>query len=576
MAPKCSPISRLCPNESADTDVILLGHSMGGILSAEIALLPSILSSRSSAQGFRHCILGTMSFDCPFLGMHPGIVFSGIESLFRSAPTSPEISKSYPYQAWGSSQNDRSQATSPSMATLNLSSSGLESYPNSSASLIGSESQAAEAFEGNKSQESIRADSYSWSPDPDPNYNPPFPNDIRLPQRKGWDNALHFLTKHSQDLTHAAKAYVTSHLEFGVCVADYKGLKNRYTNLRPLEEANSPHNHGRRIRFVNYYTTCTGRPKRLKPVSRNEVGPYSYLGDARLSSGQTPRHHLDNMQNLGVHVPTTEPYNSGPRISVEEYRDGEMHSRETEDADATKPSREATSNVEERNVTSEVDSAGNSTDRSASIQSLLEPLSDVEPSVSNPAEIDPGRPLPQLPDFPGQPPRYDPASFFDGGSRNLAHKQYSADFKAYMRVLKAYDKAINNRQHLLEKQDKFKDKTKKRSKFQETTKASPSTVSTTSSKNAESVATSIISAKSPEEESLHALSETPCEKTKKERRFCVLPPQINGQTDPCWVQVFMKDVDQVGAHCGLFVPGDHYGWLVKDVVARIKAWVEEK
>src|ERR1700712_4588051 len=82
---------RLEPHENRHTDVVLLGHSMGGILSAEVALQAP--NSPATGKPFRHRILGTISFDTPFLGMHPGVVVSGIGSLFRPAPD-PQGAKS--------------------------------------------------------------------------------------------------------------------------------------------------------------------------------------------------------------------------------------------------------------------------------------------------------------------------------------------------------------------------------------------------------------------------------------------------------------------------------------------------
>lgn len=62
------------------TDVILLGHSMGGILAAEVALL------RDADMRRRHDILGVVAFDTPFLGMHPGVIGAGLGSIFRPQP----------------------------------------------------------------------------------------------------------------------------------------------------------------------------------------------------------------------------------------------------------------------------------------------------------------------------------------------------------------------------------------------------------------------------------------------------------------------------------------------------------
>lgn len=74
---------RLHPHESPNTDTILLGHSMGGLLAAEVALLNSSFSRIEQIS--RRRILGTIAFDCPFLGIHPDVVISGISSLFRPA-----------------------------------------------------------------------------------------------------------------------------------------------------------------------------------------------------------------------------------------------------------------------------------------------------------------------------------------------------------------------------------------------------------------------------------------------------------------------------------------------------------
>lgn len=52
--------------------VILLSHSMGGLLAAEAATASTLQSKR---------IIGLVNFDVPFLGMHPHVVISGIESL---------------------------------------------------------------------------------------------------------------------------------------------------------------------------------------------------------------------------------------------------------------------------------------------------------------------------------------------------------------------------------------------------------------------------------------------------------------------------------------------------------------
>jgi hypothetical protein len=58
--------------------------------------------------------------------------------------------------------------------------------------------------------------------------------------------------------------------------------------------------------------------------------------------------------------------------------------------------------------------------------------------------------------------------------------------------------------------------------------------------------------------------------------FCTLPPKdSNGERDPCWVRVFMSNVDEVGAHCGLFFVDERYERLVGEVAERVEGWVKE-
>lgn len=76
-----------------------------------------------------------------------------------------------------------------------------------------------------------------------------------------------------------------------------------------------------------------------------------------------------------------------------------------------------------------------------------------------------------------------------------------------------------------------------------------------------------------------AADEAKLAKTKKakHRTFCLLPRKHgDGKRDPRWIRVTMKDVDEVGAHCGLFAAGgDHYAGFVEEVVDRVSLWVEE-
>ncbi|RAL01383.1 alpha/beta hydrolase [Aspergillus ibericus CBS 121593] len=72
-------ISWLSPHLADDLDVILLGHSLGGIVAADAALL----SSLSPSPNQKHRILGLINFDVPFLGLHPHVIPTGLRGLFQ-------------------------------------------------------------------------------------------------------------------------------------------------------------------------------------------------------------------------------------------------------------------------------------------------------------------------------------------------------------------------------------------------------------------------------------------------------------------------------------------------------------
>ncbi|KAI9803688.1 MAG: hypothetical protein M1833_000600 [Piccolia ochrophora] len=479
----------LAPNEGPETDTILLGHSMGGLLSAEVTLLPP--HPYGAGRAFRHRILGTVNFDTPFLGMHPGVVVSGISSLFRPSV----LPEDNPEWVDTGLQNEVAAPASLPYATK----------PTATEHTVPSTS------------------SLSLS---DPNFDPPFPNDVRHQVRTGWDSALHFVLKHhSEGLTRATTKYVTSHLEFGGCLADYVGLRNRYAKIRALEDAHDVRSRPSqgyqsplpRVRFVNYYTASTGRPKSPTPSARE--------------SSRTSRGSLDLEPPPRLSQETTRSRSRSPRISLEEHRDGQVILHDIPDAEVGQGI---------------ADNGYSTLDQHAAVDtSQSEPLS-FDPPISVPYPTSDPENKDKLPVIPPPPQVPDPPKPLASASK----ADQKATEKAYARAMKDYKAAVRNRDKIIHQRQK---ELSRRAKADAATqrKAGNTETGSTQSKGQQ--------------------------KHPRERKFCTLPsPLSDGSSDTTWVRVFMEGVDEVGAHCGLFFIGELYEKLVGDVGARIEEWVKEE
>ncbi|KAJ5780012.1 hypothetical protein N7457_005172, partial [Penicillium paradoxum] len=196
----------ISPHEAHDLDVILLGHSLGGILAADVARLQQ--SGRP-----KHRILGIVGFDVPFLGIHPRVIPTG---------------------------------TMGSMPKRN---------PAAEEKLAGE-------------QESLGLQPAFKPPPPNPNFDPPFMNDVRLVERGFLKGIMHFVNKNTDNLSRSIFDRLMSPLKFAGCVNNYSELRQRYRHLMEMENAESS---PERVRFINYYTASTGRkPKPRKSKEKSE------------------------------------------------------------------------------------------------------------------------------------------------------------------------------------------------------------------------------------------------------------------------------------------------------------------
>lgn len=91
---------------------------MGGLLAADVALLQDYTGKR------RHRLLGTLSFDTPFLGMHPGVISAGLGSIFRPGPKTPEEEAGGLYQNGG----EGSSQSTTSLHTMNSGGSQVDEF----------------------------------------------------------------------------------------------------------------------------------------------------------------------------------------------------------------------------------------------------------------------------------------------------------------------------------------------------------------------------------------------------------------------------------------------------------------
>ena len=583
----------LRPHEGLDTDVVMLGHSMGGLLSAEVALLEG------------HRLLGTINFDTPFLGMHPGVIASGLGSLFRPAPDSP----------------------TPKPAEISARSQGVTR----TSTHEGAQSSASSSYFGSDTTGStlmpIVSDSPTMTPSStaldlptkDPNYDPPFVNDVRLPQRTAWSNTWHFLNKHSDDLRRATQSYVKSHLEFGGAMADYNGLKNRYGKIRALEDVKAPE----RTRFVNYYTASTGRPKKPK-----EPLPHHSISHNRQQDANSSQMALQ-MHDASLGAPDSHLSDMRPQISVEEQKDIGIVKDDArnqgkaflaasdgivDDEGARSDASEAMYNLHPAPVTDDEWNGGlDSHSRPAAVEPRRSsPTSDSSdskaPSIVS-MNVPPHRAAPSLPPIlttPEEPAPFNASLYMDKDTRKLAEKEHSRQVKAYKQAVRDRDKGIADRRKLVEKRgkDAAKEKEKlEKSEERERIKAEQRSMEKGERERAKAERKE---QKKSEKERLKAekqrmkvesdkLRNAPPLKTvsraesvvdcangelkegkaKRDKKFCMLPSKEDGQIDACWVRVFMPGVDEVGAHCGLFfVDGERYQWFVNDVAERIEDWVK--
>lgn len=491
------------------------------------------------------------------LGLHPGIIVSGIASLFRPAPNPAKDNSTTEYLPLSPTASN-SFSPDPSLYSQLAPPSGVASpsLPTSPSSVTATGGL-------------------------DPYFNPPFFNDVQFKDRGWFQNIAHFTKKHmDENLVSAATNHIMSHLEFGGCLADYPGLLARYNKLRQLEDVDPfkgdvPPGAPRptKVRFVNYFTISTGRitkPTSPSPHPEPEAAitnttTHSSAPGSQSNSLETPVTNTTQGSAHGLQRKSLEADSkpSTPRISIEDHSDG----GQPEMLQLIEP-------MPEEDVDEQSFHSAEETPLATSQSAPVTETTSTPDTPSLPADLQ----LPKIPDLPPQPSAPNLEQYASNpAARKLVEKEAKQAKKAYDQAVKNRDKAVAERAKLIKKHHAkmAKDAEKQKKADQKREKEEQKRVQKEEAAFKKEMDNAAKEQARKEKELQVKSGKEGQEAKKKERKFCMQPRKVNGVRDSAWVQVYMEGVDEVGAHCGLFFPGPHYERLVGDVGSRIVGWVQE-
>ena len=420
-------------------------------------------------------------------------------------------------------------------------------------------------------------------------FDPPFFNDVRMRERPFQQRVAHFAKKHkAEGIFHALGTHVKSHLEFGSGIANYPQLIERYKKIRALEDvdevqaSNAGHPFGAytRVRFTNYYTLSTGRPKKLKEgasissisqltLSSDVSGNRSLETPHRASADLTIRRSEDGRLTPSNEFLSASP-GITPTISVEDVSNQGTSTEEPDGSISTQRKGSNTSLDSRKNAensTSSLDIHGLSLNNDYFINTTAEQVF-TEDGTPNDFSIPP---IPMKPTKPTLPE-------LEGCTSNEARQEVEKEIKRLEKThkanLKTHTKAVRDREKVIEKRQKQKEKDSTRQRKD----SAQSTVSSTTASHEQSSTSNVASPGTMMDDvpSTQARGDDNASSSGvKTRQFCTLPMKVDGVLDPTWVDVYMEGVDEVGAHCGIFFLGPHYDGLIGDVGARMVRWVQD-
>jgi len=224
---------------------------MGGLLAAEAATDPSNAPGAYPATKPRR-IVGMIAFDCPYLGMHPHVVISGIASLFPKGDGKTEKELNHHpqvtivdgdvtdnWEAFKKKENEHAHRTFQD-SNPDLQSRSPDCFAHSPSS--SSFSDDWEAFNRRPNGQSTAPSSSGSLSLPSSSSHSTSSSSSRS-HLSFVDNALSFVSTHSnhpvvkwvrKNADHPfseGKRWAVEHFQFGSCMFDPIGLKDRYTRL---------------------------------------------------------------------------------------------------------------------------------------------------------------------------------------------------------------------------------------------------------------------------------------------------------------------------------------------------------